>query len=126
MSGNILQAAKADAKRFILKGGFQEEISLFTPTGNMSVRTAGLATKHHISFDTDGNPINSKNVHICLDESDLINKGYIVRNSNKEITLLNHIVNFKDSSGEEKKYIVLQNYPDEVLGLIVCILGDYV
>ncbi len=125
MSGNILKAAKRDAKKFVLKGGFQVGITITNPTSGLIIQTTGLATKHHISFDTDGNAINAKNVHICIDESDLIKKGYIVRNSNKEITLLNHIVSYADSSEEEKKYIVLQNYPDEVLGLIVCVLGDY-
>jgi hypothetical protein len=36
-----------------------------------------------------------------------------------------HVVNVKDSTGIVKNYVVLQNWPDETIGLITFILGDY-
>lgn len=125
MSGNIFQLAKRDAKRFVTSGGFEESITLTTPSRDKSFSLTGFATKHWINFDTDGNPVNSKNVHICIDEDLLVLNGYPVRNAKGEISLLGHLVAFVDSSGESKSYVVRENFPDETLGLIVCILNDY-
>lgn len=124
MSGGLLNAAKKDAKLYVKEGGFQEDILLSTPSGSVTLATTGFATKHHISFDTDGTSINAKNAHICIDEEALQLAGYPVR-VDEEVNLLNHRVTFKDSSGVDKKYIVKENFPDETLGLIVCVLGDF-
>lgn len=125
MSGSIFQLAKRDAKKFVTSGGFEETITLVTPTKDKTLTLTGFATKHHINFDSDGNQINSKNVHICISESDLVANSYPVRNAKNEIFLLKHLVSFPDSSGVIKNYVVRENYPDETLGLIVLILGDY-
>ena len=125
MSGNILQLAKRDAKHFVTNGGFEVSIDMVTPSKDKTISLTGFATKHWINFDTDGNPVNSKNVHICIDESILIANGYPHRNAKNEIFLKNHIISFPDSSGVVKNYVVRENFPDETLGLIVCILGDY-
>ena len=125
MAGIILQAAKRDAKRFVKAGGFEVDIHIKTPDNQLWADIKGLATKHHINFDTDGQPVNSKNVHICIDESDLESETMPIRDSDGEVNLLNYRVRFADSSGVDRDYVVLQNYPDEVLGLIVCILGDF-
>ncbi len=124
MAGNILQLAKKDAKKFITSGGFEENITLETPSSDLIVNITGFATKHHINFDSDGLPINSKNVHICISETDLVGLSYPVRNAKSEISLKGHFVTFKDSSGLDRNYKVNENYPDETLGLIVCILSD--
>lgn len=124
MSGNLFQLAKRDAKFFVSNGGFEESIELVTPSKDKSLQLTGFATKHHINFDSDGNPVNTKNVHICIDESVLVANGYPVRNAKGEIFLKNHQVSFPDSSGIVKTYVVRENFPDETLGLIVCVLGD--
>lgn len=125
MSGNILQAARRDAQKYVTKGGFEEDITLSTPDGATILNITGLATKHHINFDTEGNQVNSKNVHICIVESELQAAGYPVRDANTEVNLLRHRVSMPDSTGNTKDYIVRENLPDEALGLIVCILEDY-
>lgn len=125
MEGSILQLAKRDAKFFLTQGGFEISINILNPVTSVNVSLTGYATKHWLSFDTDGSAVNSKNAHICLSEIDLVARGYTVRNTKGEISLLKHIVTFKDSSGLDKKYVVRENYPDETLGLIVCILNDY-
>ena len=68
MSGNLLTAIKKDAKMFVTSGGFEEDITLSNPSGDLTVNITGFATKHHINFNSDGLPINSKNAHICIDE----------------------------------------------------------
>lgn len=125
MSGKLLALARKDAKNHITKGGFEVDIRLQTPQSDKIVDVTGYGTKHFINFDSDGLPINTKNVHICISEDDLVALTYPVRNAKNEVSLLNHIVIFKDSTGSEKTYKVNENYPDEVLGLIVCILSDY-
>ncbi|MCM8906772.1 hypothetical protein, partial [Tenacibaculum finnmarkense] len=109
----------------ITKGGFQVDIQLETANGDKIVDIKGLATKHFINYDSDGLPINSKNVHVNISEKDLTDLGYIVRNAKHEVALLNHKVRFKDSTDVVRSYKVSENYPDETLGLIVCILTSF-
>jgi len=120
-----MQLARRDAKFFVMNGGFEESITITTPSADKTISLTGLATKHFINFDSDGLPINSKNVHICINENVLVAQGYPVRNAKTEIALLNHIITYPDSTGVVKKYIIRENFPDETLGLIVCILNDY-
>lgn len=125
MSGRLLQLAKRDAKRIITQGGFEEDLELITPNGSLTISLTGFATKHWITYDTDGNAINSSNIHITVSENDLQTLAYPYRDANGKVKLINHKVNFIDSSGNVGNYIVLENYPDETLGLIVLILRFY-
>lgn len=125
MSGNLLNKARRDSKKFITKGGFQENIVLKTTNGLISIETTGFVSKHWINFDSGGESINSKNSHICIDEDALVLLGYPVRNSDGEVSLFNHRVSTPDSSGLVKEYLIKEWFPDETLGLIVCILSDY-
>ena len=125
MSGDILKAAREDAKKILRSGGFQEDITITTPDKIATLQLKGLATKHHIGFDSDGNPINSKNVHINIDESYLTENGYPVRNSVNEVFLIDHLISLPDSTGIVRNYKVREQFPNETLGIIVCILEDY-
>lgn len=122
MSGKLLKLARKDAVNIITKGGFEVDITLETSRGDKIVSLKGLASKHFINFDSDGLPINSKNVHICVSEEELKSLNYPVRNNKTEVSLLNHIITYKDSTGFSSRYKVSENFPDETLGLIVCIL----
>lgn len=119
-----LAQAKYDWLRFSTAGGFEVEITLTPPVGE-AVMIKGLATKHNNSVGTDGLPINAKNAHCSLIESYLTGLGYTVRDTNGEVNLRNHRVSFADSSGVVKNYIIKETMPDETVGVIVCILGDY-
>lgn len=125
MAGNLLNRARLDAKKYITRGGFQEDITLTSPDGSIVLQTTGWNTKHWINFESDGSPINSKNAHICIDEELLVAANYPLRNSDQEVHLQKHRVSVVDSSGVVKEYIINEWYPDETLGLIVCILGDF-
>lgn len=126
MSGKLLASARKNANKIITKGGFQVDIQFETANSDKIVDVKGLATKHFINYDSDGLPINSKNVHVNISEKDLTDLGYIVRNSKQEVALLNHKVRFKDSTDIVRSYKVSENYPDETLGLIVCILTSFI
>lgn len=106
--------------------------SLTAPTGETAT-IAGFNTKHHLKLDrTNMITVNSKNASFAFSEIKMIevNPDYPVRNSNpsshnyQEVEMKNHLVNIADVSGIVKNYIVLENFADEALGLIVLIIGD--
>lgn len=125
MSGSILQLAKRDAKHFVTSGGFEESLIISTPDRSIVLPMTGYATKHWINYDTDGQPMNSKNVHVCIDEAFMNFSGYVTRNTKGEVSLKGHLVSYPDSTGIIKSYSVKESFPDETLGLIVLILQDY-
>lgn len=86
---------------------------------------AGTTTKHNLSVGRDGAAYNGRNASCSVSEQVLVAAGYPVRNSDGEVDLKNHRVTFKDSTGTNRTYKIESWYPDEKIGLIVCILGDY-
>jgi hypothetical protein len=103
---------------------FGREIIFVAPDESMATVT-GLHTKHHLGIDTDGNPVNSKNAHISISEYYLALQDYPVRNQAGEVNLKNHKVTVKDSTGNDCTYVIREWFPNETIGLITCILGDY-
>jgi hypothetical protein len=124
MSGSLLLQARKDAHSIITSGGFEEDIVL-TNTSGFLVNIKGLHTKHWISYDTDGVPMNSKSAHICINEQELNALGYVTRDARTgNVNMQNHKVEVKDATGIVKTYIINETFPSETFGLIVCILGD--
>lgn len=122
----LAEQAKLDAKWITANSNhFGVSITL-TSTSNISATVFGLHTKHHTSWDPEsGEVIDGKRAHISVSEEVLEDSGYPVRNSNQEISMVGHLVEVADSTDVVKKYIVRQTFPDETLGLIVMILGDF-
>ena len=128
MRPSLFDIIKRDAKFIVNQGGYQVDIEMITPDGLKTVNITGWAVKVSGSFDSDGNQVNTKNVHCTIDEQVLIDLDYPVRTNKKgisEVDLMQHKVNFKDSTGQVKNYLVRENIPDENLGLITLWLGDY-
>lgn len=106
--------------------GFGSDISITTIDGLKTTVVVGLATKHHIGFDPDsGNLVNVKNVHISFSEKQLTDDSYPVRNANNEVDIIGHKVTTADSTGNDRDYVIRETFPDETIGVIVCILGDF-
>lgn len=132
MPGGLFNLIKRDAKFFINNGGYQVEIQMTTPDNSLTINITGWAVKHSGSFDSDGNQVNTKNVHVTIDEAKLTALGYPYRTGKKaqgaipEVDLSKHKISFVDSSGILKSYIVREVFPDENLGLIDVGLGDYI
>lgn len=128
MAGRLTLQARKDWQRITSSGGFEEDIIFQTPDSFASLATAtvkGLATKHNLDVDTDGNAVSSKNVHITVSEALLVEAGYPVRNDENEVSLIDHKVQYSDSTETEgQNYVILQCFPDETVGVITCILGD--
>ena len=120
---SLLDTARMDAKN-IVQGEFSSPCTITNPQRSVSVSLSALATKHHIIINPDtGQPVNAKNAHICLSETKLNELGYITR-VNGEVSLVGHFINVSDSTGIVKKYKISETWPNETLGLIVCILQD--
>jgi hypothetical protein len=107
--------------------GFAVSMTFTNPSVTQTATIAGLHTKHNLSVDTDGTRVNTKNTHISFSEAELNAAGYTTRPAGDTgpVNLYKHKVEVKDSTGVNKTYQVDEAYPDETLGLIVCILGDY-
>ena len=122
---DLLQRARLDLGAF-LGAEWGVDLSIAPTAASAFKAVRGLATKHHIAIDPEtGQAVNVKNVHVSVAETALIAAGYTVRNAGGEVALKNHIVKYADSTGTIKTYQVNEQFPDETLGIIVLILGDY-
>jgi len=119
-----IDSARVDIQRFLTTGGFQVNVSLTSPDGKV-VSIKALAVKHFTTVDTDGNQINTKNARVTLVENNLITLNYPTRNAKGEVNLKSHKLDYADSTGILKHFVVKEWYPDETLGIITLILGDY-
>ena len=55
----------------------------------------------------------------------MTDNGYSIRDVSGEVNMKNHLVEIADSTGVLYKYKVSSFLPDEVLGMVVCILEAY-
>jgi hypothetical protein len=120
-----LALAREDWNKFLTSGGFEVDLTLTPPDPYIPIQIKGIYAKHHNSISTEGIPINARLTRISFLESDLILAEYPVRNSSGEIAIVRHLVDFVDSTGTSKRYIIKETFPDETVGVITCILGDY-
>lgn len=125
MSGKIIAIARRDAQRFISNGGFEVEIEISTPKSEKQAIIKGWGTLHHLSYDTDGSLIESKNAHVNITETELLKYDLPYRDEVGQISLRNWRVSYKDAGGILGRYVIIQNHPSQTLGCIVCILGDF-
>jgi len=99
---------------------------LKTPDESVVINVVGLHTKHHMSFDPDGVAVNTKTASLAIAEKQLVDAGFPnIRNANGDVALKGTLIDVVDSTGIVKKYVTHQIFPDEYLGLLVFILGDY-
>jgi hypothetical protein len=119
----LIDQIREDVKQIVSDAnGFAVPATFVAPTSE-TIDINVLFSKHHTSLDTDGRKVSSRNASLSLAESLMV--GYPVRDNTGEVNLKRHIVTVADSTGVDKTYEIINWYPDETLGLIVCILGDY-
>lgn len=99
--------------------GFGVEITFVAPTNEIA-EVVGLHTKHHMSYDTEGRPVNTRTAHISVAESQLKALLYPVRNARGEVFMKDHKVSVKDSTGTLCNYKITDCLPDETVGMITC------
>lgn len=123
-TGQLIQRAREAAQQ-ILEGAFSVELTIEPNTGEDPVTIQGFATRHRQVYDPDsGLPMNGKNCHCSFYEKTLNDLGYTTRNTKGDIIIKDWLVTWTDSIGERTYKIELPQ-PDETVGLIRCLLGDY-
>ena len=123
---NLVSQAKKDWQQITTNSssGFGTEMTLTSPDGVNVLSIVGLATKHHIGIDDYGNVVNTKNAHVSFSEKQLSDALYPTRNAENEVSLYGHKIAWTDSTGSLITYIIREFFPDETIGVILCILGD--
>lgn len=92
----------------------------------ISADVYGLHTKHHYGFNLDTQkPFNAKNAHCSTSEGPLTLLGYPVRNSDREVQMKGDKVDATDIAGNTWTYVIDECVPDETVGLLLFILGDW-
>lgn len=121
----MIERAQAAVKKYRSDpNGFTKRMTFTREDGSKSVVVYGMHSKIHMTTTTIGETINGKRPHVSVSESSLTDLGYPTRNSNNEVSMINDRIMVVDSSGQNCQYVITQTFPDETLGLIVCILGD--
>jgi hypothetical protein len=121
-----MEQAQRDIERITQDlSGFGKAMVLIWPDGQ-ELPIIGLHTKHHMAIDPETNlQINVKNAHASFSETPITLAGMSVRNAQREVSLAGFKIRAVDSAGLVWTYVVTSWFPDESIGLIVCILGDY-
>jgi hypothetical protein len=123
---SLYDTAKADIESITSNTDEWGKLATFTaPTAEVET-VAVIHNKHHTGFNELGERVNSKYASIAVSESNLDFYGYPVRNADGEVDFKGHLVSIADSTDIVKNYVVREWYPDETVGLIVLILGDYI
>lgn len=121
---SILEAAKRDLAQIQANGNDYAVDATFKPLTGSNFTIKVIHTKHYLGVDTDGLPVNAKTASISFSESNLPD-GVDIRNADNEVRMINWKVDVVDSSGVVAQYIIREHFPDEMLGTIVLILGDF-
>lgn len=104
---------------------FSQQIPLtFYRTLNVDeVEVMGMATRHHLGIDPDTRTlVNSRNTQCTVSEELLTEQGFETRNASGDVSMLNVYVRYNDGTGTERTYKISQVYPDDTIGLIICVL----
>jgi hypothetical protein len=118
----LIELIQRDIKAITSNGSdFGVSMTFVSPL-SVTATINGLHSKHTLSQDTEGNRANINNAHVSFSESSLTALGYPTRNNRDEFDMIGHMVTVADSTGEDITYKISENYPDETVGLMVCIL----
>jgi hypothetical protein len=122
----MLEQAQADIKRIRTDpNGFTRPITFTKADNSKTVTVYGMHAKIHMNTTTIGEVVNGKKAHVSVSESSLTDLGYVTRNDKNECSIKDDKVTVLDSVGFLCDYIIREIYPDEAVGLLVCILGDF-
>ena len=121
----LLDRIKRDAQRFTSNSNeFGCEVTITTRDGITSATVNAITTKHHLGVSTDGNMVNALISHFTVSEKLLNDAGFVTRDLNNKV----NIKGFRTKTVFDtviEEFEIKQVHPDEKLGLILCILGEY-
>jgi len=120
----LRELAKTDIEDFTSNlNEFGLEATFTTPDGLISVDVVGIEGKISMGFDMDtGKEVNAQKASISVSEKFFIDADYPVRNAAGEVSMKRHKVDYIDSTGEMCYFEVMEQFPDESVGLIVFLL----
>lgn len=127
-AGRLIERARKDVQRFT-EGLFSVELTVTAKDVNGVVLPdfviQGLATRHRENFSPDtGLPMVGLNAHCSFNEKTINDLGIATRNAKNEIIVKDWLVKWSDAVSEVK-YKIEEPSPDETVGHIRCLLGEY-
>lgn len=122
---SLVAQAKADIETITTNlNDWAVEMALINAAG-ATINIKGIHTKIHLGVDTEGNAVESKQVHVSFSEKTVTDLGYSIRNAGGEVDMKNWRLNVQDSTGVVKNYVMLRWFADETIGLMSCMFEDY-
>lgn len=123
---SLRELAKADVLSITSnENEFGLAMTFTTPGDDITVNVVGIESKTSLAFNFEtGEEMNAQKVRVSVSEGLFINADYPVRNAAGKVSMKNHKVQYEDSTGTMCYFEVLENFPDETLGLIGFILGQ--
>ena len=121
----MIETAQAAVKRIRMDpNGFTKSLQFTAADGITMATIRGMSAVIHLGVDNQGEFVNTRKAHISFSESSLSDTGFPVRDLNGTLIIKGNRVDVIDSTGEIEQYVIREIYPDEAVGLLVCMLGD--
>lgn len=122
----IMSEVAEDVQDIIEKEG---ESCIFTVTDgetlvSKTVKAAPASYQKLVGLDF-GEQLSVKTARLMVSEKSLVDAEYPVRNSANKVALKGHRITYTDLSGQQATYIVAEQYPNNLTGLIVLQLGEF-
>lgn len=122
----MIETAQAAVKRIRMDpNGFTKSLQFTAADGITMATIRGMSAVIHLGVDNQGEFVNTRKAHISFSESSLSDTGFPVRDQNGTLIIKGNRVDVIDSTGEIEQYVIREIYPDEAVGLLVCMLGDF-
>lgn len=122
----LLARARADARTILSDlNGWATVLTFESPSGEFAVINGTFFKRTIPVLGQDGTAMNARQIHITFAEADMIASYYEIRNAAGKVHMQDHKVTCADSTGLLTKYIVREWHPDETLGIVRCMLGDF-
>lgn len=104
---------------------FATPVIFMSASTSVSVTVNAITNKIMIEVESvSGAPGVAERATVAVHESTLIAAGYPVRNSSNEIAMSRDLITMT-VFGEEKKYIVKYQIPDQKLGCLIFVLENF-
>lgn len=122
----LLDRARADARKILGDlSGWATVLTFTSPLGEMATINGTFFKRTLPVMAGDGTISNARHIHMTFAEADMVESYYEIRDANGLVHLKDHKVTCTDSTGVAHTYVIREWHPDETLGIIRCMLGDY-
>lgn len=97
------------------------KMNLTSPDGKTAL-IKGINSDHSALLELDGSFALGNNIHAAFHEEAVseANPDYPIRTKEGKIDLKDHTIEF-----DSKKFVIQETWPDETVGMIVCMCGLY-